>query len=388
MFGAFAPLPIRLTNVSATEGWTAKQQSRVAADLVGNWRTAPLATITVQVAASSVTLVSYFGRNGVGSAYAPTLTYTSATKPCLLTWNASYTDALEIEQPWSVRHGFAQLQYPGSGAVGATVAITTNTIDVVVSAGVTTPYYITIVIFGEWGPERNIVDYGGDTEKRENVTESVAPYAAQWWRELRAARGSAYSKNQYTLVDFENVAVARMMAACFSRNAEKLTANATPAHADEKLDYWAQVLAIPRQPSDPRWVIRKACAAHFKLATAPTVTEIETQISELLGDAFVAIHTFEGTDLDNPPNPTYWPAGIHGPTNYSIGGATWLTRRSHIRVEVQQPTGMSLAEFLQLMEVQLHQLLDRILPAWVTWNWSAGSDGFRVGVDRIGVDAL
>jgi len=388
MFGAFAPLPIRLTSVSETEGWNAKQQSRVAADLAAAWRTQPLATMTVQVGASSVTLVSYFGRNGVGAAYAPALTYTSATNPCRATWSGSYLDSLEEEQPWAIRHAFAQLQYPGSGAKGATVDLTTNTAEVVVSATTTTPYLITFTIFGEWGSDRNIGDYGGDTEKIDNETESIAPYAAQWYREVRAARGSAYSKKPYTLVDFENLAIARMMAASFSRNAEKLTANATPAHADEKLDYWATVLGVPRTPSDPAWLVRKRCAAHFRVAATPTVDEITSQVQELLGEAFVTIHTFEGSDLDTPPDPTYWPAGTHGPSSLSIGGPPWMSRRAHLRVEVQQPTGMTLAEFLQLMTVQLTQLLDRLLPSWVTWNWSEGSDGFRVGVDRIGVDAL
>lgn len=391
MFGAFAPLPIRLTNVSATEGWTDKQESRHAADLVASWRTAPLATMTVQVGASSVSLVSYFGRNGIGSTYAPTLTYTSATQPCKAVWAPSYEDALENQEPWTVRHGFADIQWSGSGAVGCSlrqVPGAINGVDIVASAGITTPYFITITIFGEWGTARNIGDYGGDLNKQCNETESMAPYAAQWYREIRSARGSAYSKNAYTLVDFENLAIARMMAACFSRNAEKLSANATPARADERLDYWATVLGIASTPSDPRWLVRQRCATHYQAATAPTVDVVTTALQNLLGDAFVALHTFEGSDLDNPPYPTYWQTGLHGPSSLSIGGDPWMSRRSHLRIEVDQPPGMTLAEFLQLMNVQMFQLLDRLLPAWVTWNWSRGSDGFRVGVDRIGVDGL
>ncbi len=391
MFGAFAPLPLRLTEESSIYGLTAAQHARLAADLVAEWRTMPLAVMTVEVGASSVTLVSYHGRNGMGAAYAPALTYTSATQPCQAIWSPSYENALGDQETWAVRHVDAEVQWTGSGTVGCSVRqdpVTINGADVVVTAGATTPYRICFTVYGEWGTPRSIGDYGGDTAKRNNKTESVVPYAAQWWREMHAARGSAYTTAPYTLVDFENLAIARMMSACFSRNAEKLTANAVPAHADERLGYWVNVLNVPSAPSDPKWLVRQRCEAHYEAALAPTVSAVASALSRLLGDTFVAVHTYEGDDLDSPPNPTYWLGGLHGPTDHSIGGPTWLSRRCHLRIEVQQPPGVTLPEFLQLMDVQMFQLLDRMLPSWVTWNWSEGSDGFRVGVDRIGIDAL
>ncbi len=391
MFGAFCPLPLRLTAGSADGGWSAEQHSRLAADVSAAWRTAPLALMTVEVGASSVSLVSYNGRNGVGAAYAPTLTYTSATQPCKAVWAPTYVNALDEEETWVVRHADAELQWTGSGARGATVRqepAAINGVDVVVTSGIPTPYRLVIEVYGEWGSSRNIGDYGGDLEKENNTTEALAPYAAQWYREMHAARGSAYTTAPYTLVDFENLAIARILAASFSRNAEKLTANATPLRADERLDYWVNVLGIPNTPSDPRWLLRQRCSAHFETATAPTVAAVITALQRLLGEAFVDLYTYTGTDLDNEPIPTYWPAGQHGPSEYSIGGSTWLSRRCMLRIQVQQPPGMSLAEFLQLMDVQMAQMLDRMLPAWVTWMWSQGSDGFRVGVDRIGVDGL
>jgi hypothetical protein len=102
----------------------------------------------------------------------------------------------------------------------------------------------------------------------------------------------------------------------------------------------------------------------------------------------VELHTYYGTDLDTPTEPTFWPGGFHGPDALSIGGDPWMSRRAHLRVEVEQQPGTTLAEFLQIMNVQLPQLLDGMLPSWVTWNWSQGDDGFRVGIDRIGIDAL
>lgn len=391
MFGAFAPLPLRLTDHSTREGWAAAQHSRLAADLVAGWRDLPLAVMTVEVGASSVSLISYNGRNGVGSAYAPTLAYTSATQPCLAVWDHSYDDAFENPQPWVVRHAAAEIQWSGSGAVGCNLrqtASAANGADLVASAGITTPYRITITIYGDWGNSRNIGDYAGDLNKTNCKTEALMPYAAQWYHAIRSSRGSAYTKSPLTLVDFENLAIARMMAGSFSRNSEKLVANAAPARADEKLEYWAEVLAIPRKPDDPSWEIRQRCAAHYQVAVGPTLEAVGTAIQDLLGDSFVALHVYEGTDLDNPPIPTYWPAGTHGGPEFSIGGSTWLSRRSHLRIEVIQAPGVTLSEFLQLMNVQLFQLLDRMLPSWVTWTWSEGSDGFRVNTDRIGIDAV
>lgn len=390
MFGAFAPLPLRLTSVDPINGWAAIQHAKLCSDLVCGWRSLPLAVMTVEVGASSVSLVSYNGRNGSGAAYAPTLTYTSATQPCRATWENSYLDDFEDLQPWSIRHGFAKMAWAGSAkdAVLRQVPGTTNVADVLVEAGGTTPYRITIVVYGNWGPERQIGDYGGDTEKRDNETEAFEPYAAQWYREFHAARGSAYTTKPHALVDMENIAASRLLAATFSRTPEKFSANATPAHSSERLDYWVKVLGVPSKPDDPEWVLRKRCAAHYKAAIGPTLANVTAAVQELLGDVFVAVHTYEGTDLDTPPYPTFWPGAGSGTGSYSIGGPLWLSRRSHIRIEVQEPSGITRTDFLQLMNVQLHQLLDRILPAWVTWNWSVGSDGFRIGIDQIGIDAI
>ncbi len=391
MFGAFAPFPLRLTDESAIYGWSAPEHARMSADLLAAWRTSPLAIMTVEVGATDVTLVSYHGRNGMGEDYAPTLTYTSATQPCKAVWDPTYEDALGEQETWAVRHADAEVQWSGSGAVGCSIRqmpSAINGVDVVVSAGITTPYRLVIEIYGEWGQSRNIGDYGGDLEKRNNTTEATVPYAAQWYREMHAARGSGYTTAPFTLVDFENLAISRMMSASFSRNAEKLRANAVPARADERLDYWVEVLGVPHAPSDPNWLLRQRCAAHYESAVAPTVANIESALQKLLGDSFVALHTYEGADLDNPPIPTYWPAGSHGPSSWTVGGSPWVSRRAFLRIEVQQPAGMSLAEFLQIMNVQMFQLLDRMLPAWVTWSWSQGSDGFRVGVDEVGVDGI
>jgi hypothetical protein len=243
-------------------------------------------------------------------------------------------------------------------------------------------------VYGNYGHNRNIGDYGGDLNKTDNTSEAFIPYAAQWYREIHAVRGSAYSTKPYTIVDAENVALSRYMGAVFSRTPEKYSANANPSHSSERLDYWADVLGVTRENDDPDWVIRNRCAAHLKAYPGATIDNVTSSVSALLGEAFVDIHTYYGTDLDNPPVPTFWPGGASDGGTLSIGGYTWLSRRSHIRISVVEPPGMTRTEFLNLMNDQLYQLLDRMLPAWVTWNWSVGDDGFIIGTDQIGIDSI
>lgn len=390
MFGLFAPCPIRLTAVDSVHGWSSRQHARMCADVSASWRTLPLAVMTVQVNASSVQLIAYNGRNGSGTAHAPALTWTSSTRPCLAVWANSYENDFEEIVSWSIRHAISKVHWSGSQKDCALrqVPSATNSVDLIIEATPTTPYNITIVVYGNYGNDRQIGDYGGDTEKTDNESEAVEPYAAQWYRELHASRGSAYTTKPYGLVDVENIALSRIMSGIFSRTPEKYSANATPAHAAERLAYWVNVLGVPNNPDDPEYVLRQRCAAHFKSALGPSLANVNTAISELLGDAFVGIDVHKGTDLDNPPVPTFWPAGADDGGTYSIGGHTWFSRRAHIRINVIQPSGVGLTQFRQLMDVQLFQLLDRILPAWVTWNWSVGSDGFMIGVDQIGIDAI
>jgi hypothetical protein len=238
-----------------------------------------------------------------------------------------------------------------------------------------------------WSREAAIGDYDGATDKEDSLYEGEEPYAAMHLRSLHDMRGSAYTTERSTLVDAENVALARHFAAVWSRNPEKLRANAIPARADERLPYWAKALAIPSRPSDPRWRIRQLCASHFSAASTPTIGNVKAAVAALLGDAFVDVRVTLGPDLATPPSNTYWPGINPGPASYDMGGGTWTAKRSHVFVEVRQPVGMPDSDFRELMDVQLFQLLDRWLPAHATFNW-ATSDGFRLGVSRLGFDGL
>ncbi len=390
MFGAHSPCPIRLTSTDPIHGWSASQHARLASDLENLSRSMPVSVITVQVNTSSVQILSYIGRNGVGSANAPSVSHVSATHPCVITWNNSFVnDWDEIEQI-TIKHAVSTIEWSGSAKLTSVSAVVsgTNTVDTIVESGATTPYRMTIVAYGLCGQEKRIGDYGGAKEKTDNTTENVIPYCAQVYHAIRSSRGSSYTDKAYTLVDAENLAMARLLSAVFYRTPEKYSASATPARADENIDYWADVLNVPSNGNDKDWEIRERCAVHFKAAMGPNLSNVTDAVKSLLGDAFVDIHTYYEDDFDNPPTPTFWNAGDDDGGAYSIGGHTWLSRRAHIRIEAVEPPGMTRSEFLNLMNVQLFQLLDPMLPSWCTYNWSVGSDGFRIGVDQIGIDSI
>jgi hypothetical protein len=245
---------------------------------------------------------------------------------------------------------------------------------------------ITVELEGKpaWSRERAIGHYGGAVDKQNSDTEGLFPYAWSWYQMLQSCRGSAYRKDRDGLVHSENLAIARSEAAR-TRAAEKLVANSQPLTSDEKLDRWVETLNVKHYTSDTLHDLRLRCASKYKAGIGPTIVNVDEAVETLLGDAFVRTWRQEGTDLANPPTQTYWPGVNPGPAAYDLGGGTWLSERCHLVVEVQQPDSMTLAEFLELTDVHLFQLLDRFLPSWATFNWSMdlSDDGFTLDIDDL-----
>lgn len=240
-----------------------------------------------------------------------------------------------------------------------------------------------------WSREASIGDYGGDPNKRSSSTEGDQPYA--WWvyRELQAMRGSAYSQRiGGTLVHCENLATSRLMGWWCFRMPEKLRANSLPGSADDALSYWVEVLGVPARASDRKWQLRQRCAAHHKAILSVNLAAIQTAVGELLGDVYVDSFFTEGGLLSTPPPLTYWPGEVPGPAAYSLGGGAWVSERSRFTVIVAIPPGTPLAEFRQLVDVQLFQLLHRMLPSFCTFGWTVGGDGFLLDIDLLDLTGL
>jgi hypothetical protein len=388
MFGALGGvLPLRLGG-SDTNGLTAAQHARIAADLVATFRTTPIAVWSYSKSGSSVDITGYRGTNGVGLAHAPTATV-NGTGDVTFTWPDDDSPAMAIyEDELGEPMSFTDIVAASAGAMinspesGAMVTVTPNSVRVFTNNfGSGFGPFDTSATVEVWGGPRltsvAIGDYGGDLEKEDSDTEGRAPYAAHILAELQEQRGTAYTTTPGRLVDVENLALARFLAATGPRTAEKLRANATPARSDERLPYWQKFLAVPTKPGEPKWRLRQKLAAHYRASEGATRGAVVAALEELLGDAFVDATWDEGATLSAPPFPTYWPGVNPGPDD-GLGGGTWLSTRCHLFVEVAIPAGMTTGEFLTLVNVDMQTTLDRMLPAWATFDWALGSDGFLV----------
>jgi hypothetical protein len=383
-FGGFCPLPLRL-GPDGERGWSAAEQSRFAADLLANSRTQPLAQLRVRTSTGQV--LAYSAQPHTGISFAPVMTELG-TGHFAFDWLRAYQDWDESYLGWKLYAVIASADDSSPIAVVAEVN-TDHDLEIrcrqLLAATPIAPV-VTITVWGEWLPERQIGSYDGATDKADSLTEGDSSYCYDWFVELQAMRGSAYSMSLGN-VDAENFAMARQFGA-LNRAAEKLEANSLPGTSDEKLENWVKILGVSTRASDQRWQIRQRCEAKFKAAASESLpTDIDAAIRDLLGDSFVEIHRTTGADLDNPPPGTRWPSVDPGTDSYSLGGGAWFSERSFLWIEVVQPIGLAGSEFSRMMDVDLFELLDLRLPAHMTFNW-ATSDGFLVGISQLGFAAL
>jgi len=254
---------------------------------------------------------------------------------------------------------------------------------------------VTVVLEGAptWSRVRNVGQYGGALDKQNSDTEGRSPYAWAFYRELRSARGSAYRTvyegTKEGLVHSENAAAARSEAARW-RASDKIANNALPLTSDELLGAWLEILAVEAYPNDTVHDLRLRCAAKYQAAVGPIERYVDESVERLLGTAFVRTWRFDGSDLATPQTPTFWPVVNPGPAAYSLGGGAWLSSRCHYVVEVQQPSEMTQAAYLELLNVHLFRLLDQLLPAWATFNWAENlsSGGFLLDISKLDFTGL
>lgn len=234
-----------------------------------------------------------------------------------------------------------------------------------------------------WTRAATIGDCDGALDKADSATEGTTPYAWTWYSEIGGMLGSWATSARGTLVHAVRLALARNEAAR-TRAAEKLPANAVPGTADEALAQWVDILHVRQLPTDSRGDIRARAAARFKAAVGPTFANEDEAISDLLGPAFVRCWRQTGADLATPPTLTYWPTANPGPASHDLGGGAWLSERCHLVVETRRPPGMSDDDYLHLLNVELFEMLDEMLPMWATANWAEGvTAGFLLDISQL-----
>ncbi len=380
-FGGFCPLPIRLGGDSAT-GWTAQQHARVAADLVSAVNSVPFARVTLTIAAGVVTLHRYSGVNGIGAAFAPTIT-SSGTGVVTLTWPVTIKDEYKTIEPVELRHARATVH---SATMAAATAVVQNINTVIVrlfnAAGAAVDGKVSIKVVG-WNRARRIGHYDGATDKK-NATRETTPYAWLWYNEYTSAMGSAFTDARTGLVHSMKLALSRMECAV-QRGAERMNTNSHPDTCDDLLGEWVSILKVRIRGDETRHEIRQRCAAKYKAVLGNDRTKVDDVVSALLGRFFLSNVRTTGASLSVPPPLTSWPGINPGTTAYNLGGGAWYSERSHLTVSVAGPTDINDAGFAELMNVELYNELDRDLPAWMTFNWAvnASTTGFLLDVSKL-----
>lgn len=208
-----------------------------------------------------------------------------------------------------------------------------------------------------------------------------------WYSELQGALGSAYFQADGTLAPIIQVfvlAITRQLAAV-DGTITKLENQATPMLAFDSLRQWAKILGVSVADDDKPHEIRAKCLAKYRAANGPTITVVENAIETILASAYVQL-----TTVDPDGYYTFWPVINPGnPDNNlgktadsGVGDGTWSSvNNCHLVIQVQQPSSLNDDDFLYLLNVDLFNLLDVLLPAWVSWDWTIGnpSSGFILG---------
>lgn len=232
-----------------------------------------------------------------------------------------------------------------------------------------------------------IGDYDGALDK-ENTRTETTPYAWVWYQDYTAMLGSAFTTERAGIVHAKKLAIARMECGK-SRAVERAICNSMPGTADELLGNWAKAMSVPVYPEDERWQVRERCAAKFAAPNGPNFAEIDDSLRRLLGNVYVQTYRTVGASLAVPPPHTFWSGNPAAP-GLSLGGGTWMSERARMTVQVQRSADSELGSFLRTVNVVLFQHLDRILPAWCTFGWTAwdGTPGFYLDVSELDLTGM
>lgn len=377
-FGAFAPLPIRL---GADDGVTAADWLRASADVAAMKHAAPLLACIVELSAggASATVYDVLTRDPAKATPAVTpLPYGFTLRL------PDYLDDAGVSHVVAPRRALAWVENAG---VTAHPSVTGYDVTVALTS-VASASYTYVVVFGDDDAiegDPSPAGYGAISEKTDVRGSAATPRAWQWWRTLKSLRGvGAYTQEVVSQVGIRDLAFARHLSWIGSL-ADRLVAEQLPETSSSRLGYWATVLGIEqRRNTEAR--ARDLCAARYQARQGPTADVIDAVCARVFGTAFV--RTWRSRDaIDIEPAPTYWPGGVIGPASLAIDAVVgpWLSARSRLDVEVTRPANLSDGEWLDVTRDFTVQL-DRILPAWVVFDWATELTGGGFILDETPLD--
>jgi hypothetical protein len=384
VFGAFCPLPLRLSADQLT-GLSAAQYCRLAADMLAMRRLRKIARLTF-IQDTTPTLVAYTGINGSGPGAAPTLA-TVSTGVTTITFPEYYPSASGQARPISLRGarwgstGYSprRVQVACSGNNVATVTVTTF-------GGTPVDATLSLAFDGCWEHDPTLDDYGA-ADNKADVSEELVPYAWTWYLEFEGMLGSGFSHARTGYVHAQKLALARLFGAGLQRSLERLACNFNPGTSDDTLERWAEIFRVDHGPSVPKWEIRQDCTARVLLLAGITPEAVNAAVETVLGSLFVEMHRYVDNDLTDPPEGTHWPGGDPGTASNGLCGYQWSSPRAYVWAETIFPNSVLHAEFHRLVNVRLSRLFDIALPAHANFGWATG-DGFILDYSSLDYDAL
>lgn len=178
---------------------------------------------------------------------------------------------------------------------------------------------------------------------------------------LLEALSPAYSTDEDSASAAELLAYAQLIAAIWAAN-ERSFNQEIPLRMLEMLPVWEEICRLRPDIRDTDVARRSAVAARLLGFARNTIVDIEAAIQALLGANFDAIVNV------GPSNEiTYWPGVNPGPPGFE-----WSTNKAILCVRMTT-SNLSDADFLIKREA-LANLLDTILPAWMTYSIGVGSE--------------
>lgn len=201
--------------------------------------------------------------------------------------------------------------------------------------------------------------YGGGTPALKKIVDGIG-----------AQRGTAYDTTQPSNVYIENLAIARVIAECWSNN-QRMANQWDSARMTEFIPRWERILALSPRDSDSD-IDRRARIGRsiVRIAQSGIYQTVYDQLLSLLGSsAFNGIvHTASGAAVVYTPN-SGWDVGSQDPS----GVLSFYSNVAHILIRVTQPAGMADGVFYETV-AQMNPVLDNLLPAWVTWDWARNTN--------------
>lgn len=192
---------------------------------------------------------------------------------------------------------------------------------------------------------------------------------------LREALSSSYDVSDASTIWDETWAQAGIVAAVWLA-AERARGALIPSRMLETLTDWEEACRTRPAASDYVQTRRDRVAAKLRGLIGNTVGDISAALTTLLGSRFVQLQ-FVGTTNEI----VYWPGVNPGPP-----GLEWSTNRVIVGVVLSRD-GVTDDEFTSIRN-RASELMDSIIPAWMTYRIGVGTDGFIANQGIVGLTFL